>query len=303
MAVSPFDDVEQHSGPWGESTTSLYKVLGTFIWGWTLGFAYFVTWYTVSQKVVNLKMNMYVFMLWGEFVAIISFSVASWLRLIGAISPLYVIRLGFLISWMIQLHFLMQIIINRICILLTQRNHRLCLKYGIAVLVGFITMSGLPYWLPENLKVAGNFIYVRSNRNRIEKISYSIIDAFLNFFFIYLVNFKLRAFGFRKYESLLRFNVRIVFISLIMDVILCGTMWLRVDLLYFQFIPVSNMVKLNIEMSLSDLIVALSKESVHIRDTLNEQGNLYNFHIPLELRSIEAFPPKDAQTTHTKNQS
>ncbi|OLL23889.1 hypothetical protein NEOLI_004190 [Neolecta irregularis DAH-3] len=246
------------------------------------------------------KMNMYLFMLWVEFVAIISFSVASWLRLIGAISPVFAIRLGFPIFLLIQLHFLIQIIINRICILLPHRKQRLWLKYGIAALVLSINISGFPIWLSQSQKTPGNIIYVKSTLNRIEKIFYLVIDAGLNIFLIHLVRSKLKDFGSRKYEPLLRFNMQIIIISLIMDVIVGGTMWFPVDFFYFQTLPVSNLVKLNIEMSLSDLIVALSKESIHFRVPFTDQGNSYNCHIPLESRPTAAITKEDTQSLTLK---
>ncbi|OLL22321.1 hypothetical protein NEOLI_005396 [Neolecta irregularis DAH-3] len=166
----------------------------------------------------------------------------------------------------------MQIIINRVCLLFPLRKHRLWLKYGIAALVLCINIVGFPFSNASVQNTSGHFIAVKSTVNRIEKISYLFIDAGLNFYFIHLVHTKLKGFGFRNYETLIRFNVRIVIVSLILNVILGGSMWSHIDYLYFQFLPGFNLVKLNIEMSMGDLIVALSKEPIHTRVTLESRS-------------------------------
>jgi hypothetical protein len=54
--------------------------------------------------------------------------------------------------------------------------------------------------------------------DRTEKSIFAVIDAGLNCYFIYLVRTKLIAAGLAKYESLFRFNVMMVCMSLCLDV-------------------------------------------------------------------------------------
>lgn len=54
--------------------------------------------------------------------------------------------------------------------------------------------------------------------DRMEKIFILLIDAVLNWYFIRTVKARLVAAGLTKYDKLVQFNVRIVMVSLAMDV-------------------------------------------------------------------------------------
>lgn len=73
-----------------------------------------------------------------------------------------------------------------------------------------------------SLYVLTNFRYHVINEvwDRIEKILYLIVDALLNWYFIKTVKANLISNGLTKYNRLVRFNQRIVVISLLMDVMI-----------------------------------------------------------------------------------
>lgn len=65
-----------------------------------------------------------------------------------------------------------------------------------------------------------NHRYVSINKywDRIEKILILLIDAILNWYFVRTVKARLVSAGLTKYDKLVQFNVRIVMVSLAMDV-------------------------------------------------------------------------------------
>lgn len=60
--------------------------------------------------------------------------------------------------------------------------------------------------------------------DRLEKVLYLSIDGFLNYYFIRVVKANLVTHGLEKYNRLVRFNQRIIFVSLSMDVMIIGAM-------------------------------------------------------------------------------
>jgi hypothetical protein len=108
--------------------------------------------------------------------------------------------------------------------------------------------------------------------DRIEKCLYLFIDAFLNWYFLKTVKSNLINNGLTKYNKLVRFNQYIVILSLLMDVMIIAAMsipnsFVSVDVdftyrnaadslvfSYIQFHPLAYLVKLNIEMTMANLI-------------------------------------------------
>ncbi|KAJ4353007.1 hypothetical protein N0V95_003725 [Ascochyta clinopodiicola] len=90
--------------------------------------------------------------------------------------------------------------------------------------------------------------------DRIEKFLYLIVDAALNWYFLKTVKANLISNGLTKYNRLVRFNQRIVVVSLLMDVMIIGAMSIPNSFVYIQFHPLAYLVKLNIEMVMANLI-------------------------------------------------
>jgi len=68
------------------------------------------------------------------------------------------------------------------------------------------------------------WIRINSVWDRIEKALYLVIDGALNWYFIHVVKSNLVEHGLEKYNALVRFNQRIIVVSLIMDVAIIGAM-------------------------------------------------------------------------------
>jgi hypothetical protein len=60
--------------------------------------------------------------------------------------------------------------------------------------------------------------------DRIEKVLYLFMDAYLNAYFIRTVKENLVSNGLQKYNKLVRFNQYMIVVSLLMDVVIIGAM-------------------------------------------------------------------------------
>lgn len=74
--------------------------------------------------------------------------------------------------------------------------------------------------IPARLQISHGYIHLNEIWDRIEKVIYLIVDAFLNRYFIKVVQDRLVRQGFKKYESVVKFNLYIIGFSLSMDVLI-----------------------------------------------------------------------------------
>lgn len=127
------------------------------------------------------------------------------------------------------------------------------------------------------------FLKVNAVWDKITKVLIGLNDAALNWYFISQVKKRLVANGLQKYNALARFNTQIILISIGMDVrtsalilktwlanlflqlLIIGTMFLDNGVVFMQFHPVAYTVKLKIELSMTNLITRISKESINDR--------------------------------------
>lgn len=181
--------------------------------------------------------------------------------------------------WVLQIQLLLQIIINRIALLMMTPKLANRLKWGVAGFILLINISVYCIWVPARLQISDKYIHINNIWDRIEKTIYLIVDGGLNAYFIWLVQAKLVSQGLQKYRPLFKFNIFIVCFSLAMDVsqslaqrltfispdllqvMLIGTMSLKNSFVYMQFHPVAYIVKLNIEMTMADLIIKIVRSS------------------------------------------
>lgn len=128
------------------------------------------------------------------------------------------------ILWCFQLHCLIQIIVNRCALLIPSRRTKFILKWGCCVVVLFINISVFCIWVPAQLQISDTYMRINHIWDRIEKGIFLVLDASLNFYFIYLVKTKLMDSGMTKYWPLFKFNIFIVCISLSLDVAIIALM-------------------------------------------------------------------------------
>jgi hypothetical protein len=111
-----------------------------------------------------------------------------------------------------------QIIANRVGLIMVNKRRVPVMKWSLFVFVGVINISVFIIWIPARLEISPTWIHINEVWDRIEKSLYLIIDGLLNAYFLYLVRSKLIACGLTKYKALFNFNAGIVFVSLSMDV-------------------------------------------------------------------------------------
>jgi hypothetical protein len=120
--------------------------------------------------------------------------------------------------WAIQIQSLLQIIINRISILMVNRHNAWKLKLVVFLVLLAINISVFCVWIPARLQISPKWIAVNAVWDRVEKCIFLIVDAGLNFYFIYLVRSRLIANGLTKYTRLYRVNLFMIAVSMTMDV-------------------------------------------------------------------------------------
>ncbi|CAE6495195.1 unnamed protein product [Rhizoctonia solani] len=233
--------------------------LATLAFGFTIGFGWFVVWHAIQQTHKIQKRGAYIAMCWMEITACTTLAILSWLFIIGIIDHSFWIYFAILTLWALQLQLLLQIIISRICILLPTQSHRFWLKFAVAAWIGMISISVYCIWLPAKLQISETYIRLNWYWDHIEKILYLLTDAALNILFIRLIRQRLVSRGLKKFDKLVAMNLRMIFVSLSMDIIIIGMLSYRNELVYMQFHPVAFMVKLEIEMCMSRLIVKVAR--------------------------------------------
>ena len=127
-------------------------------------------------------------------------------------------------TWALQVQFLLQIIINRCSILMTDKVVVWRLKYGVAALITAINISVYCIWIPARLQISEEYIHINEIWDRCEKGIYLVVDACLNILFIRIVRQNLVARGLLKYQGLVTFNILIIGFSLGMDVLIIAMM-------------------------------------------------------------------------------
>ncbi|OHE91956.1 hypothetical protein CORC01_12744 [Colletotrichum orchidophilum] len=188
---------------------------------------------------------------------------------------------GEVILWSIQVQCLMQIIVNRIAILMPIPAQATRLKWGVFGILLAVNISVFCIWIPARLQINSTYIHINEIWDRIEKGIFLIVDAGLNLTFIYLVKSRLIASGLTKYTALFRFNLAMIGVSMSLDIILIGLMSLPNTLMYVtstqkacatanrysyaQFHPLAYLLKLHIEMGMADLIAKIVKASNPMR--------------------------------------
>ncbi|KAL2682822.1 hypothetical protein Neosp_007277 [[Neocosmospora] mangrovei] len=234
-----------------QEVTETDLVIASLAWGFTIGFGWLTTWTAVKQTTQVYRRhgrrvwkNAYVWMIWLELLVCLIFA----------------------------------IIVNRCSILLTDKRKAYRLKVGVAVLITAVNISVYNIWIPARLQISERYIWINEWWDRCEKVIYLLVDASLNLYFIHVVRVNLIVHGLTKYKRLTHFNMFIIGFSLSMDVLIITMMSLKntfvyviatgfasdrlllTPLRYMQFHPLAYTVKLNIEMSMADLIGKIARD-------------------------------------------
>lgn len=120
--------------------------------------------------------------------------------------------------WSFEVQLILQIICNRIAMIEMNRRRAKWLKWAVFFTILCINISVFCIWVPARMQVSEGYMHLNDIWDRIEKVLYLFIDLALNIYFVRTVKKKLVNNGLRKYDKLVKFNIRIIFISLAMDV-------------------------------------------------------------------------------------
>ncbi|KAM5354071.1 hypothetical protein ACJ41O_000721 [Fusarium nematophilum] len=250
-----------------QPVTETDLIIASLAWGFTIGFGWLTTWTAVKQTTQVYRRhgrrvwrNAYIWMIWLELLVCLIFAVICFLHLLHYIPPSFAFYFTILTTWALQVQFLLQIIVNRCSILLTDKRRAYRLKVGVAVLITAVNISVYNIWIPARLQISDRYVWINEWWDRCEKVIYLLVDAALNFYFIYIVRVNLVMSGLTKYRRLVHFNMFIIGFSLSMDVLIIAMMSLKNTFVYMQFHPLAYTVKLNIEMSMADLIGKIARD-------------------------------------------
>ncbi|KAH9861703.1 hypothetical protein J1614_011456 [Plenodomus biglobosus] len=207
--------------------------------------------------------SIYLWMVWLEWSASVVIAIECLLFLLRIIRPSFYFYMSILFCWTIQIQLLLQIIINRIRIILTNRRHGLQLMWGTALIISLLCISVYIIWIPASLQISQRWVHINTYWDRTEKVIYLFVDAALNVYFIRVVKENLVRNGLQKYDRLVRFNQRMIGVSILMDVMIIAAMDIPNGFVYAIFHPLAYLIKLNIELSMAHLItrIALSNQT------------------------------------------
>ncbi|KAH7023863.1 hypothetical protein EDB80DRAFT_56499 [Ilyonectria destructans] len=239
--------------------------IASIAWGVSMGVCIFTAAKGARQTINSWKrgrkMNPYIILLWMEWSSSTIMSALVWSYLRGYIEPGFIFFFMVVLLWSIQIQALIQVIINRIAILMVNRQNAKKLKIVAFLIMLAINISVFAVWVPARLQITKTWIAVNNIWDRIEKVIFLLVDAGLNLYFIYLVRTRLIANGLTKYGRLFRFNLGMIGLSMTMDILLIAMMSLPNDIVYLQFHPLAYLVKLHIEMNMAELITKVVKAS------------------------------------------
>ncbi|RYN43124.1 hypothetical protein AA0112_g904 [Alternaria arborescens] len=251
--------------PWGPFISDSYEnepitesdiIIASVVWALTLINVIIALWLIQKQTRGSrspLK-SVYIWMIWLELIVSFVMGLESFLHLLKYIRPSFAFYFTILFWWCIQVQLLLQIIINRIRVIVPDRKRSRWIMITTAVFVTAINISVFNIWIPARLQINSTYHLVNEYWDRIEKGLYLLVDAALNWYFLKTVKENLINNGLTKYNKLVRFNQQIVMLSLLMDVMIIAAMSIPNSFVYIQFHPLAYLVKLNIEMTMANLI-------------------------------------------------
>lgn len=123
-----------------------------------------------------------------------------------------------MIFWLVQMQCILQIVANRVSVLMASPKEARNVKVGILLIMTVLTFSVACTWMPARLQISPYIIRVNDVWDRASKALFLCTDLSLNLFFLRTVSRKLIAAGLTKYKILFRYNACMVCISMLIDV-------------------------------------------------------------------------------------
>ncbi|KAK8869261.1 hypothetical protein PGQ11_007839 [Apiospora arundinis] len=232
--------------------------------GFALGFGILTVWEATKQTKRNKNplRSAYIWMVWGEIVANLILGILAYLFLDGIVSAGVPLFFMILVCWVFEIQLLMQIIVNRIAVISETPQTVNYIRWGTVALISSINVAVFIIFIPAHLDHPPTETFVEANKywDKISKFLICFVDAALNWYFLRIVKQRLvKYYGLNKYAPLVSFNAKLMVLSVGMDVLLIGLMFLPNQVVFIQFHPVTYIVKLNIEMAMANMIRKLAR--------------------------------------------
>jgi hypothetical protein len=123
---------------------------------------------------------------------------------------------------MFQTQLLLQIIANRVGLIMVDRRKAKLIKWVLFIIVLAVNISVYCIWIPAHMETSPTFVSLNFVWERVEKSIFLVVDLGLNVYFLYLVRSQLISRGMVKYWRLFHFNCGITVLSVSMDLLLLG---------------------------------------------------------------------------------
>ncbi|KAJ9418843.1 hypothetical protein QL093DRAFT_2017762 [Fusarium oxysporum] len=253
--------------PWYKTETpkDLEMNIVSLIFGFSMGASMFTAGMAIKQTMQAYQrkrlFSAYIIMCWLDWIGCNCMGIITYCWLRGFAPPSFWVFFFIIVFWSMQIQFTLQIIINRISLLLGNKTNINRVKWGVAVVASLINISGFCIWVPARLQISHLYEEINIVWDRTEKAVFLIVDLSLNLYFIYLVRSRLIACGLTKYTELFHFNVIMVVISVSLDCVLMGATFLPSPVVYVQFHQLVYLLKLYIEMNVASLLGHIVKSS------------------------------------------
>ncbi|KAL9563773.1 hypothetical protein ACKAV7_012162 [Fusarium commune] len=269
--------------PWYKTETpkDLEMNIVSLIFGFSMGASMFTAGMAIKQTMQAYQrkrlFSAYIIMCWLDWIGCNCMGIITYCWLRGFAPPSFWVFFFIIVFWSMQIQFTLQIIINRISLLLGNKTNINRVKWGVAVIASLINISGFCIWVPARLQISHLYEEINIVWDRTEKAVFLIVDLSLNLYFIYLVRSRLIACGLTKYTELFQFNVIMVIISVSLDCVLMGATFLPSPVVsvmpytsvascltaisYVQFHQLVYLLKLYIEMNVASLLGHIVKSS------------------------------------------
>ncbi|KAM0277243.1 hypothetical protein ACHAQH_005964 [Verticillium albo-atrum] len=165
-------------------------------------------------------------MVWTSWSCGIIQTIVNYCYFKGVIEPSFWLFFGEVLIWAVQIQCLMQILVNRVSLIMFNPTNAFRLKIAVLASITILNVGVMVIWVPAQLEINKTFHTANEVWHRIEKSLFLVVDAALNFYFIYLVRSALIQPGLTKYKSIYRFNLAMVAISISLDIAVIGVVTL-----------------------------------------------------------------------------
>ncbi|KAI0018122.1 hypothetical protein F4780DRAFT_540850 [Xylariomycetidae sp. FL0641] len=238
--------------------------VSSLAFGFTLGFGFLTVWEAIKQTRRNKDpvRSAFIYMIWGEILSNLGIGILGYLFLDEVVGPTVPVLFIFLFFYVFEIQLILQLIINRVAVISENRDRVNRIKWGVVAFIGLVQVAVFCIFIPGHLVPPPVPLLAKINTywDPASKIIICLVDASLNWWFLRVVKQRLvNEHGLTKYQPLVSFNAKLLIVSVGMDALLIGLMWLPNETVFIQFHPVVYTVKLNIEMTMANLILRLAR--------------------------------------------